>query len=449
MQDWTNEEIKILLDNIKLPNKKIHELFFPYRTPASIKYKIKQLGKTKEIRHRWTDEEKELLFNNLDKTMPELIEMFYGRFNKNSIMSQLFKKGVTCRNSRTDLWTEEECEILKNNYYLGMKRLLELLPNKTNNGIWNHSRILSLNIPYIIDWQYEEIELLKSLCDGTRTYDDLQKCFPNKTIKQINGKCKKLNINNLVKKRIDYWSEDEYNYLINNYNILSISEIIDYLGRTINAIETKASKLKLTNNTSQSWTQEEIDLLYELHKNKIDRSTVFEVFNYRTYPSVKGQIKKLKLRFHNDYIGADGETKLDSLEEKKAFNYIYNTYDTNISKYYRSTYDLKFGNDFEKYIPDFIIFKISNIKLIKPLIIEYYGYCTDNMVYKPIQIYKEKMLRKNQHYKSRNDIYFIDLYPEDLKNNCQGIRNKLNNFINKLNEMQSYYNYNSVNNIAL
>lgn len=37
---------------------------------------------------------------------------------------------------------------------------------------------------------------------------------------------------------------------------------------------------------------------------------------------------------------------------------------------------------------------------------------------------------KNKFYNSLNDIIFIDLYPDDLKNNFEGIRVKLNNYIN-------------------
>lgn len=430
MQDWTDEEIKILLENIKLPNKKINELYLSHRTPQAIKSKIRQLGKTKEIRYKWTKEEKDLLFSNLNKTMPELILMFGGKFNKNSITSQLFKKGVTCKNSRTDLWTEEEYNIIRDNYMYGSKRLMALLPNKSLNAIHMRSSSIGINIPFILDWSYEEIELLKSLCDGNKTYEDLTSYFPDKSRLQISGKCGKLGLNNLIKLKIDYWSEEEIQYLKENYCNLSIEELSNNLNRNPSGIITKASNLKLTNNTAHPWSQDEIDLLHKLHKDKIDRCTVFEVFNYRTYPSVKGMITKYKLRFNHNYIADDGISECDSLEEKKVFNYMFNNYDCDIQKYFRTNSDYKFEIETEKYIPDFIINYFNNIKLDKPLIMEYYGYNIENNDYYVFAKYKEKMKRKNIHYKTRNDIYFIDLYPEDLKNNCEGISNKLNQFLN-------------------
>ena len=45
-----------------------------------------------------------------------------------------------------------------------------------------------------------------------------------------------------------------------------------------------------------------------------------------------------------------------------------------------------------------------------------------------IQNYVKKTKIKNQYYRLRDDIYFIDLYPSDLKNNLQGVREKLTSF---------------------
>ena len=42
--------------------------------------------------------------------------------------------------------------------------------------------------------------------------------------------------------------------------------------------------------------------------------------------------------------------------------------------------------------------------------------------------YIEKTKRKNEFYKSQEDIYFIDIYPDDLKNNFRGVKNKLTSF---------------------
>jgi len=48
--------------------------------------------------------------------------------------------------------------------------------------------------------------------------------------------------------------------------------------------------------------------------------------------------------------------------------------------------------------------------------------------------YQDKIILKNNYYQSRVDIIFIDLYPYDLKNNCEGVKNKLTEVLLSLNK---------------
>jgi hypothetical protein len=123
--------------------------------------------------------------------------------------------------------------------------------------------------------------------------------------------------------------------------------------------------------------------------------------------------------------------KMSSQEEVSVFNFIYlnlnikdvkNIGTRRSKKFYNEKYD-------ENYCPDFIITKLGDKKFKKPIIIEYYGLFTPRNKNELIQKYVEKAYRKNEYYKSRDDIYFIDLYPDDLKNNMQGVREKLTSFL--------------------
>jgi hypothetical protein len=125
--------------------------------------------------------------------------------------------------------------------------------------------------------------------------------------------------------------------------------------------------------------------------------------------------------------------KLNSNEELQIYEYVHNIigiktfksigYNRN-KKYCFAVDDKKYN----KFYPDFIIEKINKFKLEKPIIIEYYGMF--NLICKSefIREYITKTNRKNEYYKSNPDIYFIDIYPCDLKNNFEGVRNKLTSF---------------------
>ena len=92
-------------------------------------------------------------------------------------------------------------------------------------------------------------------------------------------------------------------------------------------------------------------------------------------------------------------------------------------------------NGINKICPDFVIDCLNDIELDKPVIIEYYGlYLKDYQgELSMFKNYQDKILLKNNYYKSRDDIIFIDLYPYDLKNNCEGVKNKLIDVLSKLN----------------
>lgn len=130
------------------------------------------------------------------------------------------------------------------------------------------------------------------------------------------------------------------------------------------------------------------------------------------------------------YIGLDGKNKCDSLEEKKLFDYIYSNLNIIDIKSIGIYKKYKFYNDKynEYYIPDFIIKKYSDLIFDKPIFIEYYGLYVPGNKCNMIIKYIEKTKRKNEFYKSQEDIYFIDIYPDDLKNNFRGVKNKLTSF---------------------
>lgn len=73
------------------------------------------------------------------------------------------------------------------------------------------------------------------------------------------------------------WTQFEEQYLINNYNKLTISQIAKHLNKTEGAIMKRVWKLKLT--TPNVWTNEDIKLLrklYPIHSNEYLSENIFK-----------------------------------------------------------------------------------------------------------------------------------------------------------------------------
>lgn len=131
---------------------------------------------------------------------------------------------------------------------------------------------------------------------------------------------------------------------------------------------------------------------------------------------------------HGQIIGVDGTTRLGSFEEKKIFDFIY--LNLNI-KEIEATGFKKRSEFFNKetkehYCPDFIIENLSD----KPIIIEYFGWYVPENKNKHAMFlnYIDKTHRKNDYFRKREDIYYIDLYPTDLKNMI-GIEDRISEVI--------------------
>ena len=77
----------------------------------------------------------------------------------------------------------------------------------------------------------------------------------------------------------------------------------------------------------------------------------------------------------------------------------------------------------ENYIPDFII-DLGN----KKVIIEYFGLFRKKFTTHIYKEYCEKAERKIEFFTSLDNVIFIAIYPEDIKDNFKGVSEKLASF---------------------
>lgn len=188
---WTEDELKLLKECYESSDTTTLINLFPNHTLGSINKKSEQFGlKRNNIkRPRWTEEEilklKNLVFDG--KTDDEIAKI-------------LFKTNVSVKKNRRKFcreyftWSENEINILKNNYNNKLVRdLLILLPYKTKNQIQKKANSFNLYKPDSLLWSDEEIETLKNNYPN-KTIKELLIIFPDKTKIQINKKAKRLGL---------------------------------------------------------------------------------------------------------------------------------------------------------------------------------------------------------------------------------------------------------------
>jgi hypothetical protein len=155
--------------------------------------------------------------------------------------------------------------------------------------------------------------------------------------------------------------------------------------------------------------------------------------NYRYYDNfyqwVKFLYPDLNISEDDFYLkrAYDG-TQLNSKEEVKLYEFIKREMNINVQSIGLTKKDYKiYNSEFnENYIPDFIIKTKDN----KNIIIEYFGLYRENYGNsKILKMYFDKTKRKIEFYTRQENIKFIDLYPEDLMDNCKGVKEKLTSFL--------------------
>lgn len=181
-----------------------------------------------------TQEQVNYLVENFDKySMKEILKtlklsdyVVRKKCNELGLSKQIHKK-----------WTEDELIFLKNNYFNMTSEEISKVLGRNVNSI--NAKKDELGLLKMSFWSKEEVDFLISNYKRM-TYNELGKKL-NKTEGSVCAKCFDLN---LYKDELP-WSDDEKKFLEINYMNMKTADIAKYLNRTSCAIKLKASKLGL------------------------------------------------------------------------------------------------------------------------------------------------------------------------------------------------------------
>lgn len=200
----------------------------------------------------WTNEEEQFLIENVYKISKEDLcrKLNKTKSQISSKIANLKKQGIDIR--RLKPWSNYEIQFLKENYHKGIKYCAENL-NKTYGSICRkYKRIGGLSKRNIKKWSKEDEKYLIENCDLLDLKiisENLNRSISSikDKIKNIN-KTKKLNIS--FKNKLNRWTNDEINYILENYNKIGIDGCSKKLNRNEQTIQAKYYRLRKASNAT-------------------------------------------------------------------------------------------------------------------------------------------------------------------------------------------------------
>lgn len=164
-----------------------------------------------------------------------------------------------------------------------------------------------------------------------------------------------------------------------------------------------------------------------LRKTKYNKfNTICTIYYKGNFYYWLNEIYPNKFNFEDFNIKTYDEIIFSSREELLLYKYIKNNINNNILYIGNKKYKKYFFNNIkynENYRPDFVI---NNTK--KDIIIEYFGLYYPNSSSNIVKQYVLKTNRKIEYFNSLDNIYFISIFPNDLKDNFKGLNEKVKEF---------------------
>ena len=286
---WSVEDVEILKKYYPLKGTNIPELLDRGHTISSIKGKVNRLKLDFSNKKIWEENDILLLkekYPTQGSNIPELLE----KFSINAIGTKARSLGLNfLRNKSSRLWTDKEIEILKEYYPLKGTNIPELLEKYRKNQITYKAALLGLSKSKI-NFKEEDIEILKEKfpTQGSNIPELLEKYSRYRILSEA----KKLNLNYFRKNE---WTEEDIKILKEKYPTQgsNIPELLAKYNKHL--ITSKASILGIR--YRNEWTEEDIKILKE--KYPTQGSNIPELLEKFSKSSIYNKSKKYNICYND------------------------------------------------------------------------------------------------------------------------------------------------------
>jgi hypothetical protein len=322
---WTTEQVKFLKNNYsQFSNKKLVKLFNKEfnleRSRSSIQNKGHKMGLEKE--DWWGKKTEEFLKENYSKiNNKKLTKIFNNKFNYNRDRKTITAKANRMGLVKDNWWEEKEVEFLKKNFPdKSDKEVVKLFNKKfnkdrTKTSIQKKARSLNLtkSLSYSSKWTKEQEKFLEDEYSD-KFNRNLVKLINNKfdvnrSRKSIEDKAREIGLNKNLEKINNKWTQEEVQFLKDNYNQHADSELCQKINEKFNKDRSKCSishKRQKLNLIKRFRSENKYDLNSYYGENwNTQRNSALERDNYKCIDCGMGNedhIEKYGCELHVDHI---------------------------------------------------------------------------------------------------------------------------------------------------
>lgn len=467
---WNDKEI-ILLNSLSYKGLCYDDLlqYFPERSKRSIESKIRELNiKEGFVRPSWSKEESNLLIELYPNTKNDELPKYFNNKTKSAIYTQAKRLGLSKNYSwRIDnlsdncksKWDDSKSKELRVKFYeLGEKETYAYFKQQYNHGkFYINNKMIALGL---MESSVEKYKILDrnnpNLYNAFVVYKDIlngkaggfQKYLKNITKQQLVLLYRYYNKLNNIEITREYFISSKLSEILSNAKIRELVKkrfdgYFDFVSQCYPNLNLKPWEMKRIDVKDGFWDNkynrfwciregiknlikdgviinpcESLELEYEILYNYMSSSLLY----YYSKNCIDEYLYFTKDNYSNPKIY--NNIRFDSFQEKYVYKTIYENITHNIYKCFKKEGFLYTNGKYnERYIPDFYI--NTNDKIV---LIEFFGMYKPN---NPSQIFKdycEKTKRKIEYFNSLENVYFIPLFPKDLNNNFEGVREKLTSF---------------------
>ena len=177
----------------------------------------------------------------------------YPSLSISSLQSKMSKLKI--QSGIRNYWTETEVQLLKDNYYdYDLETLYQMLNKRHSKDAIETYALKELGFKKDRFWTAEEEEILTKNY-SIMTAEELHKLLPRRSIEAIRDRGIKYGLNS--KYRLNtYWSNEDTDYLLNNWEMMSDVEIGEKLNKSPSSVKDRRNLLGLyrTNKDKQGYT---------------------------------------------------------------------------------------------------------------------------------------------------------------------------------------------------
>ena len=257
----------------------------------------------RELGNRWTQEEDNIIINNYPSMGIKVKELLPNR-TQEAIKFRCKKLGVYVDNVDTNIWTQEEDDILREFFPIIGIKVVDMLNNRSKKATKKRCKRLGIKKEIDINnedlWTERELDILKSNYKRI-PLSKLLELLPGRSKNAVKIKIKKLFYSDTPIKNINTaYTEEEIDILRTYYKKIKLSELEKMLpGRTSNSIKMKAHNLGLTDRVA--WTKEEEKIINNFY-GKISKEELMDMIPSRTWAAIVSRAIILKKTIPTNYF---------------------------------------------------------------------------------------------------------------------------------------------------